>query len=181
MKICPKCKIEKTKENFSSFYRVNSKGEKINYLQSYCKKCSNLTRLEHSKKFRDKYRANNLKHYHSKGKFREKQRRISSRELFLYNAAKTRAKKKNIPFNIEVSDIIIPEKCPILNIKFNLNEMIKHNLNAPSLDKIIPELGYVKGNIKVISLKANLMKQNASIEELLLFKNNISNYLNLDS
>lgn len=38
--------------------------------------------------------------------------------------------------------------------------------DSPSLDRIKPELGYVKGNIRVISFKANSIKNDASIEEL---------------
>jgi hypothetical protein len=40
-----------------------------------------------------------------------------------------------------------------------------------------PELGYVPGNVAVISRKANLMKNDASSEELLAFAKNIANYL----
>lgn len=38
--------------------------------------------------------------------------------------------------------------------------------NDPSVDRIIPELGYTKGNVRVISNRANLLKNNASIEEI---------------
>lgn len=38
--------------------------------------------------------------------------------------------------------------------------------NAPSVDRIRPELGYVKGNVRVISSRANLLKNNAEIWEL---------------
>jgi hypothetical protein len=37
---------------------------------------------------------------------------------------------------------------------------------AASLDRIVPELGYVKGNIAVISNRANSLKSNATLEEL---------------
>lgn len=83
----------------------------------------------------------------------------------MYYAAKQRAKRKGLPFAIEIADISIPEKCPLLGIK--LEKGIKgFNPNSPSLDKIVPELGYVKGNVWVISMRANTIKQNASLEEL---------------
>ena len=44
---------------------------------------------------------------------------------------------------------------------------------SPTLDKIIPERGYVKGNVQVISHKANSMKRNASLDELLLFSRKV--------
>ena len=45
---------------------------------------------------------------------------------------------------------------------------VKGGPNSPSLDKIIPAIGYIKGNIAVMSHKANTMKQNATLEELIL-------------
>jgi hypothetical protein len=41
------------------------------------------------------------------------------------------------------------------------------------LDKIVPELGYVKGNVQVISTLANTMKNQASIEQLLTFAHSV--------
>jgi hypothetical protein len=38
--------------------------------------------------------------------------------------------------------------------------------NSPTLDRIIPSLGYVRGNVKVISMRANVLKHNASLDEL---------------
>ena len=93
--------------------------------------------------------------------------------------AKNRADKSNIPFNITLDDLIIPEKCPILETPLNWRESIRweHPENVPSLDKIIPEKGYVKGNVCIISMMANTMKQNASFEQLHMFCKNIPNYL----
>lgn len=93
--------------------------------------------------------------------------------------AKNRADKANIPFNITLDDLIIPERCPILETPLNWRESIRwdHPENVPSLDKIIPEKGYVKGNVCIISMMANTMKQNASFEQLYTFCKNIPNYL----
>ena len=96
-------------------------------------------------------------------------RRHKKRGIHLFYAAKARAKKFNIPFNLNHSDIQIPEYCPILNIPIILD--IERNnsgrgptMNSPSLDKIIPELGYVKGNVRVISFKANKYKNDMDRE-----------------
>lgn len=91
----------------------------------------------------------------------------------LWTSAKHNAKKANLPFNLDVEDIVIPAVCPYLGIA--LTKLYGHghlDTNA-SVDKIVPELGYVKGNIKIISRKANRMKNNASLEELLIFAENI--------
>lgn len=85
-------------------------------------------------------------------------------ERALLVAAKTRATKRELPFDLEESDIVIPEICPYLKKPLKANTRY-----APSLDKIDPAKGYVKGNIEVISRKANVMKNDASVEELLEF------------
>jgi hypothetical protein len=93
-------------------------------------------------------------------------------EKVLCTTAKARAKKKNVPFNITKDDIYIPEICPILNVKMQS----KSGSNgggpfSPSLDRIVPELGYVPGNIRVISLLANNMKSSANNQQLITFAN----------
>lgn len=82
-------------------------------------------------------------------------------EYILWNSAKSRARSKNIPFNIEIDDITIPEYCPVFNVK-----MIQKTEYAPSIDRINSSKGYVKGNISIISLRANLLKNNATLDEL---------------
>lgn len=83
----------------------------------------------------------------------------------IHMSASLRAKSKGIPFTIEVSDIIIPEYCPVLGIKLKARDG-KLCDSSPSLDRIIPALGYVKGNVIVISNKANRIKSNATPEEI---------------
>lgn len=90
---------------------------------------------------------------------------------YLCTVAKQRAKKKNIPFSIVKEDIILPEFCPILGIKLELNMSgIGGGLdNSFSLDRIVPSLGYIPGNIRVISRLANNMKSTANEEQLKSF------------
>lgn len=85
----------------------------------------------------------------------------------LWLTAKVRAKKKRVPFSIRKEDILVPEFCPVLGIKLvrNLGESGPAD-HSPSIDRILPELGYVPGNIVVISNRANRIKSNASVAEL---------------
>ena len=79
----------------------------------------------------------------------------------MFFAAKSRAKKKDREFNLELSDITIPERCPILGVLLQYNSDY-----APSIDRIDSSKGYIKGNVRVISKRANVLKNNATIEEL---------------
>ncbi len=80
--------------------------------------------------------------------------------------ARGRAKNKGIPFDITIEDIVIPELCPYLGIKLQWGDVICHDA-SPSLDRIIPKLGYIKGNIEVISLRANKMKNCGTPDEIM--------------
>lgn len=88
---------------------------------------------------------------------------------FIYYSAKRRAKVDNIPFDLVKQDIydIYPSDgmCPMLGIKLTPNISVTKE-NSPSLDRLIPERGYVKGNVIVISHKANRIKSNATLDEL---------------
>lgn len=83
----------------------------------------------------------------------------------LYNAAKKRAKDQNLDFSIVLSDIVLPLKCPILNIELQFNEGRAMD-NSYSIDRIDNSKGYIKGNIQIISFRANTIKNSASLDEI---------------
>lgn len=85
----------------------------------------------------------------------------------MWLSVRNRARKKSIPFTIRKEDIVIPEYCPVLGIKLarNFGEPGPAD-HSPSVDRILPELGYIPGNIVVISNRANRIKSNATVEEL---------------
>jgi hypothetical protein len=83
----------------------------------------------------------------------------------MWSAARKRAREQGLPFSITHEDIRIPERCPILGIELSTNEGWAGN-DSPSLDKIIPELGYAPGNIAVISWRANRLKGDGTLEEI---------------
>lgn len=83
----------------------------------------------------------------------------------LLNAAKRRAIKRGLPCTITVGDISIPEICPVLGVEIKVSKGMC-GPNSPSLDCIIPSLGYVPGNIAVISFRANTIKSDATVDEV---------------
>ena len=94
--------------------------------------------------------------------------RTDSREFDLWAAAKARAMKEGLPFDIDLEDIVIPEVCPVLGIPIEIDlGRGRRKGDSPSLDKFVPEKGYTKGNIAVISWRANWLKNNGTTEEWL--------------
>lgn len=92
-------------------------------------------------------------------------RRTRRPEAYLFNIAKQRSKRKNIEFSITVEDLKMPETCPLLGIKL---DSYSGNIDVhPSIDRIDPTKGYIKGNVWIISHKANRVKSDATAEELI--------------
>ena len=117
--------------------------------------------LETNKQWRD----NNLEAKRKMSRDYYYKDKDSNPTKYLLAYAKLRSKQKNIPFDLTIDDIIIPEVCPIMGTKFDRAD----KKTAPSIDRIVPELGYIKGNIQVISTLANQMKWNSTKEELIQF------------
>lgn len=97
--------------------------------------------------------------------------RLSPEEKVL-RSAKTRflhrTRNSGREFDLTLEDIIIPEFCPILGMKLEQGKG-RPLPQSPSIDRIDPTKGYIKGNIQIISQRANVMKSDASPEELLKF------------
>jgi hypothetical protein len=99
---------------------------------------------------------------------RKKHGMCGTKEERLFSGAKGRAKKEGLPFNLALEDVVIPEFCPVFpNLRLNRDAKVNRQKDSPSLDKIQPHLGYVKGNVVVVSWRANELKRNASWQELL--------------
>ena len=67
--------------------------------------------------------------------------------------------------SIDVTDIVIPIRCPVFGMILRRAKGRPKD-NSPTLDRIIPSKGYVKGNVWVISMRANMIKSNATLREL---------------
>ncbi len=85
-------------------------------------------------------------------------------EKYLYRVCKKRAKKREIFFELLPEDIHIPNYCPVLGIPLYFSEG-HASYNSPSIDRIDNNKGYTKDNICVISYRANILKNNGTLEE----------------
>jgi hypothetical protein len=63
---------------------------------------------------------------------------------------------------------VAPKVCPVFNKRF-VDRGVGFSKWSPSVDKIDPKKGYVKGNIQVLSMLANCMKRDASPDQLTQF------------
>jgi len=91
---------------------------------------------------------------------------------------KNRALRKGIEFDITYEDLTIPDVCPLLGIKIVWDVPTKGPVhNSPSVDRIDSSKGYIKGNVHVISYRANTLKSNATPEELELLATNLKFFL----
>lgn len=86
---------------------------------------------------------------------------------------KASAKAQGIKWDLEIDDLDWPKICPYLDVELNYQSDDKAD-NVASLDKIIPEKGYIKGNVQIISNLANRMKSSASVDQMLKFAKNTS-------
>lgn len=126
-----------------------------------------LKNLDRSRFLSRRYRAANLER--ARAGVRAAEQRHPAR--YLVRAARERAKRTRMPFDIDFTDVRVPTHCPILGTKLGPVRQKRpcDHATVPSLDRIDNRRGYVKGNVRVISLLANLMKNSATPEQLRAF------------
>ena len=143
MKQCGKCKTRKKNSEF------NKQAKSKDGMASWCRLCMN----DYDRNYRD------------------------TKSGYLTNAlsgAKTRARNKKVKFELDLDYLqsIATEKCPVFDVNLVYASSKKGAGNpdphAAALDRIIPELGYVKNNVAFISNWANMIKNNATEKELYL-------------
>ncbi len=127
----------------AKIYRASHKQEAVAYAKEYRRN--------------NKEKANNT----------VKQWSIKNPAASLITGARWRAKKDGIFFDLVSDDIVFPEFCPALGIPL-LRGVNGFTDNSPTLDRIDPTKGYTKDNVRVISYRANRIKNNANTDELLL-------------
>ena len=90
----------------------------------------------------------------------------------MWNEARRRALRDGLQFTIKEGDVRIPEFCPALGIPIFSTKGFP-GPNSPTLDRVDNSQGYVIGNVQVISYRANMIKKDATADEL----EQIANYV----
>jgi len=116
-------------------------------------------------------RARNRKYYKIRklkepdyAKKRALQERQNNPLRHFWRNKKYRAEKESIEFDLEPSDFLAPDVCPVLGIpmeKFGHSKGYCYPGSA-SIDRMDPSRGYVKSNIKIISFRANTLKRDCT-------------------
>lgn len=155
-KHCSACGLLKGRDQF------NKNVQAANGMSTYCHPCStergkvtHAANKEKSNAYSREWHHSNKEEAHAK----EKARRLANPELTLWRLARTRSQRQGTEFNIEVSDIVIPSICPALGIPIIYNPMkdVRPD-SSPTLDRVDQTRGYLKGNVQVISMRANRLK-----------------------
>jgi hypothetical protein len=102
---------------------------------------------------------------HGRAKMHEYEQRPETRRRRMLAHAKYRAKERGLAFSITLEDVVIPDICPLLGVPLNFG-VGEHHDGSPSLDRKDSSKGYVRGNVWVISRRANVIKNDATTAEL---------------
>lgn len=86
-----------------------------------------------------------------------------------FSSRKAQAKRAGTEFTIIYEELVWPEYCPVLGIRLDYAKKGKRGgySNSPSMDRVDNLKGYIPGNVMIISLRANMIKCDATPEELM--------------
>jgi hypothetical protein len=85
--------------------------------------------------------------------------------LIMLSNSRQRAKNAGMENTLKRSDIQIPDLCPVFNVPL-MREDKSTWLYSPSIDRIDNTKGYTPDNIVIVSRRANILKKDATIDEL---------------
>lgn len=156
------CRTCQRKLPWSEFWKQRSR--RCGY-QSECKGCMRARNNEWHRRNPEKWQERN------RVATNEMRRRDTRRALLV--SIKARAKEEGREFALCIEDIKIPPHCPVLGIPlqsglgFARGMGLESRDQAPSVDRIDNTRGYTPDNIVVVSYRANRIKSDASIGELM--------------
>lgn len=90
---------------------------------------------------------------------------------YLISRTKASAERRGIPFSLTVEDLgELPGRCPVLGLelKYGVAGYGHKDPALASIDRVDNRAGYTRGNVVIVSLRANMLKRDATPEELRL-------------
>ena len=137
--VCDTCDKSLSRGNFSRIHKWDIDSP----LRSTCKKCSAAKRE------------------------RERRDRTWKDDAVsvLWNGSRQRAKRAGLEHTLTKADIVIPDKCPVFGCKLRRESREEWHF-APSLDRIDNTKGYIPGNVIVVCRRANILKNDATLNEM---------------
>lgn len=120
---------------------------------------------EKLKEYARQYRKDNPELVKEQIKRSYEKQKVTNFKGLLISSIKARAKQNNVEFTLSEKDVIWNTHCPILGVELSFRSKGKRE-TAASLDRIDNTKGYVRGNVHLISNRANRIKSDATIEEL---------------
>jgi hypothetical protein len=93
---------------------------------------------------------------------------------WIYRSKTGKNKKGRRELLVEDYKKMIVSHCPLLGMKLSYENYKQKKMpdNYATLDRINPNLGYVLGNVQIISYRANCIKNSATLEEMKLIVTN---------
>ena len=114
-------------------------------------------RVAKKKAWEKNWKNKNLKRWKDIQRRSDERKKQKNPIAFLLRQTKSHSKSKGIEFNIDSTDFVMPERCPVLGIPIT-PFVSRLAPGTPSFDRIDPRKGYIKGNVKIISNRANRLK-----------------------
>lgn len=132
---------------------------------------------EKAKEYRREYNRQYMRDWHRNNPEESKARDIRWRsnnpaKRLIFSTRQT-SKIKGIEHNIDEKDLTLPKFCPLIGIEIDYSAGNGKTMEKPSVDRIDPSKGYIKGNVEVMSSLANTMKSRATPEQLVYFAKEI--------
>lgn len=93
----------------------------------------------------------------------KEQKKINPARIMLPRLRQKQTKKFPYePCDLTPEDLIIPTHCPVFGYRLRWESFWRR----PTVDRIDHSKGYVRGNILIVSQRANQLRSNASLSEL---------------
>jgi len=128
-------------------------------------------RLKEASKMRRHRKSDYYKSHPEKQQFTKAWSRLNLAKYLFITIMRRRQVKDRERFRLEMTfeeflDEIgaIPDTCPVLGIPLFIDEK-SHSGNLPSVDRIDSSKPYQRGNIAIISRRANILKNDGTAEE----------------